>query len=136
MKNKKSLYDDLQNNIRRLKMPKIEVWENKYSDRDYIIKFDVPEFTCICPKTGLPDFGVIKIEYSPEKTCLELKSFKLYIVGFRDVGIFHEHLVNRIMDDIAGACKPKWVRVEGVIMPRGGIQATVIAEYRSRRPRR
>lgn len=128
MKKKKSSYDALQDNVRTMKMPEIEVWENKYKDRDYIVELDVPEFTCICPKTGLPDFGEIRIEYSPSKACIELKSFKMYIVAYRDVGIFHEHLVNRIMDDIVRAAKPKWIRVEGVINPRGGIQTTVVAE--------
>lgn len=128
MKKKKSSYDELQNNVKKMKMPEIEVWENKYQDRDYIIELDVPEFTCICPKTGLPDFGQVRIEYSPSKACIELKSFKMYIVAYRDVGIFHEHLVNRIMDDIVAAAKPKWIRVEGVINPRGGIQTTVVAE--------
>ncbi|HBG62357.1 MAG: NADPH-dependent 7-cyano-7-deazaguanine reductase QueF [Omnitrophica WOR_2 bacterium GWF2_38_59] len=131
MEKKKSPYDELQEDIRKIKLPEIEVWENKYQDRDYIVVLDVPEFTCICPKTGLPDFGVIRVEYSPDKVCIELKSFKLYIVAFRDVGIFHEHLVNRIMDDIVKAAKPKWIRVEGVINPRGGIQTTVVAEYKS-----
>ncbi|MBU0467556.1 MAG: preQ(1) synthase [Candidatus Omnitrophica bacterium] len=129
MKKKKSSYDELQDNIRKMKMPEIEVWENKYQDRDYIIELEVPEFTCICPKTGLPDFGEIRVEYSPSKVCVELKSFKLYIVAFRDIGIFHEHLVNRIMDDIIKAADPSWIRVEGVMNPRGGIQTTVEAEY-------
>ncbi|MDP8212706.1 MAG: preQ(1) synthase [Candidatus Zapsychrus exili] len=131
MKKKKSTYEDLQNNIRKLKTPSIEVWDNKYEDREYIISLSVPECTCICPKTGLPDFITINVEYSPNETCLELKSFKLYIVAFRNVGIFHEHLVNRILDDIVKACKPKWVNVEGVVSSRGGIQTTVFAEYDS-----
>jgi len=130
---KKSSYEDLQNNIRSMKTPEIEVWENKYQDREYTINLDTEEFTCICPKTGLPDFVRLKISYIPAKTCIELKSFKLYLVSFRNVGIFHEHLVNRIMDDIASACKPKWIKVEGIVAPRGGIQTTVAAEYKKNR---
>jgi 7-cyano-7-deazaguanine reductase len=129
MKNKKSSYEGLQENVRKIELPEIEVWENQYQDREYTIHMDIPEFTCICPKTGLPDFGTISVDYIPRKHCLELKSFKLYIVAYRNVGIFHEHLVNRILDDIVKACSPKWVRVEGEIMPRGGIYTTVSAEY-------
>lgn len=130
---KKSSYEDLQKNIRNLKTPDIEVWTNKYSDRDYVIQLSIPECTCICPKTGLPDFMTINLTYSPDKTCLELKSFKLYIVSYRDVGIFHEHIVNRILDDIVKACRPRWAKVEGVINPRGGIQTTVSVEYKKKR---
>lgn len=128
MKNKSS-YEGLQSDVRKIQLPEIEVWENQYADREYTIHMDIPEFTCICPKTGLPDFGTISVDYIPGKYCLELKSFKLYIVAYRDLGIFHEHLVNRILDDIVRACGPKWARVEGEIMPRGGIYTTVTAEY-------
>jgi len=131
VKNKND-YEDLQDAIRSLKMPDIEVWQNKYADRDYTIFLDVPECTCICPKTGLPDFIKIKISYIPQATCLELKSLKLYIVAYRDVGIFHEHLVNKILDDILRACKPKWVKIEGIVSPRGGIQTTVTTEYKEK----
>ena len=108
------------------------MWENKYADREYTIFLDVPECTCICPKTGLPDFVRIKVEYVPKKKCIELKSFKLYIIAFRDVGIFHEHLVNRILDDIVKASHPKWAKVIGEVSPRGGIQTTVCAEYKKK----
>jgi len=118
MVKKKSSYEDLQKDIRKLNLPAIEVWINKYSDRDYVVHLSYPEFTCICPKTGLPDFAVINIDYKPGKTCIELKSLKMYFVRYRDVGIFHEHLVNRILDDIVKACKPKWVKVEGVVNSR------------------
>ena len=104
--NKKSSYDELQENVRSLKLPQIEVWENKYSDREYVVHLDTSEFTCICPKTGLPDFANIKMDYIPGKVCVELKSFKLYLVAYRNVGIFHEHLVNRILDDFVKVCKP------------------------------
>ena len=107
----------------------IEVFKNQYSDRDYKIQLHIPEFTCICPKTGLPDFGTIVVEYCPDKWCIELKSFKLYIVEYRNVGMFHENVVNKILDDFVKVCKPRWARVEGVIMPRGGIQTTVESIY-------
>ena len=129
---KKSSYEDLQQNIRSLKTPDIEVWSNKYPDRDYTIHLSVPECTCICPKTGLPDFATINVTYGPAKTCIELKSFKMYIIAFRNVGIFHEHLVNKILDDIVKACQPRWAKVEGIINPRGGIDVTVTAEYKKK----
>ena len=90
---------------------------------------NVPEFTCICPKTGLPDFAALNVAYAPAKTCIELKSFKYYTVFYRNVGIFHEHFVNKILDDIVKACDPRWAKVEAVMNPRGGIQTTVVAQY-------
>jgi 7-cyano-7-deazaguanine reductase len=131
MKNKKrSSYEGLQGDIRRLKTPKIEVWKNQYADKEYTVRLDVPEFTCICPKTGLPDFANITVEYSPDKYCIELKSFKLYTISFRNIGIFHEHVVNLMLDDIVASCRPRWVKITGVFNPRGGITTTVNAEYR------
>lgn len=129
----KSLYENLQRDIRELTLPEIEVWENMYADKDYQIKMDVPEFTCICPKTGLPDFAVITIQYSPDKSCLELKSFKQYINAYRDVGIFHEHVVNKILDDLVKACKPRAISVYGEFNLRGGIKTSVSAEYKTRK---
>lgn len=129
MNEQKSSYEDLQDHVRDLQMPAIEVWTNQYPDRAYQIDLDIPECTCICPKTGLPDFVRIKIAYSPLRTCVELKSLKLYIVAYRDVGIFHEHLINKILEDLVNACDPRWVRIEGIVSPRGGIQTTVTAEY-------
>ena len=126
---KKSSYEGLQAKVRSMKTPLIEVWENKYSDKDYVIDFETSEFTCICPKTGLPDFATIKIQYRPAKWCIELKSFKEYLVSFRNAGIFHEHVVNRMLEDFSKACKPKWARVEGIFNIRGGIQTTVSAEH-------
>jgi len=123
-------YEGLQENIRNLKTPKIEVWVNQYPDKDYTISLEVPEFTCICPKTGLPDFATIKIEYAPAKYCLELKSFKLYTIFFRNLGIFHEHLVNRILEDLVAAVKPRRMKVAGIFNPRGGITTTVTREYK------
>ena len=124
-----STYEGLQENVRSLELPGIEVWENKYSDKDYVVKFDTAEFTCICPKTGLPDFAHIYIEYSPRENCIELKSFKEYLMVFRVIGIFHEHLVNRMLEDLVRACDPAWMKVKGVFNVRGGISTTVEAEY-------
>ena len=126
----KASYEGLQENIRNLNTPAIEVWENRYPDKVYTINLDIPEFTCICPKTGLPDFATIKIEYSPHKYCVELKSFKFYSIFYRNLGIFHEHVVNKILEDFVKACKPRWVRSTGEFNPRGGITTTVIREYK------
>ncbi len=130
---KTSSYEGRQDHIRSLKTPSIEVWENQYDDRDYVVDLSVPEFTCICPKTGLPDFAVINVSYKPAKSCLELKSLKLYLVEYRNVGIFHEHLVNKLMDDFVKSCKPRWMKIEVVMNPRGGIATTVTAEYPQKR---
>jgi len=132
MPKKTSSYEVLQENIRALKTPEIEVWNNKYPDKDYLIQLSTPECTCICPKTGLPDFATINLSYRPDKLCLELKSFKLYIHAYRNVGIFHEHLVNKILEDVVAACKPRWARVEGIVAVRGGIQTTVGTEYKKK----
>lgn len=126
----KNSYEGLQNNIRNLKAPQIEVWKNQYADKVYTINLDIPEFTCICPKTGLPDFAVIRLEYSPDKFCVELKSFKMYTIFFRNVGIFHENLINKMLEDFVLFVKPRWVKIEGVFNPRGGITTTVSAEYK------
>ena len=127
---KKSSYEGLQKNVRDLKTPEIEVWENQYPQRIYTICLEVPEFTCICPKTGLPDFASIRIEYSPQKYCIELKSFKMYTIFFRNIGIFHEHLVNKMLDDFVKACKPRRAKISAVFNPRGGITTTVSREYK------
>src|SRR5512136_2163945 len=100
MNERKSDYEGLQGKVRGLKTPKIEVWKNQYPDMEYAFTLDIPEFTCICPKTGLPDFARLVIEYSPEKYCIELKSFKLYAIFYRNIGIFHEHATNRILEDL------------------------------------
>lgn len=128
MVKKKSSYQGLQKNIRKLKTPKIEVWENQYPDKDYVINLNIPEFTCICPKTGLPDFAIIYINYSPKKWCLELKSLKLYINSYRNLGIFHEHVTNKILEDLVKACQPRFCEVIGEFNVRGGIKTTVRAE--------
>ena len=130
MNPKKSTYEGLQDRIRSLTIPAIEVWKNAYPDKIYTITLEIPEFTCICPKTGLPDFATIKIEYSPDKYCIELKSFKLYTIFYRNLGIFHEHVVNKMLDDFVKAAKPRGVKITGVFNPRGGITTTVSREYK------
>ncbi|HSA31856.1 MAG TPA: preQ(1) synthase [Candidatus Omnitrophota bacterium] len=125
-----SSYEGLQRHIRDLQTPQIEVWENQYADREYEVDLEIPEFTCICPKTGLPDFALIRIQYAPDQHCLELKSLKLYTVFYRDVGVFHEHLVNKLLDDCVKACHPRWMNIQVVMNPRGGITTTVSAQYR------
>ena len=126
---KKSSYEGLQEKVRRFKTPEIEVWQNKYSDKDYLVKMETSEFTCICPKTGLPDFATIRVEYIPDKRCIELKSFKLYLVSFRNIGIFHEHATNKILDDLVKACKPRYMKVEMEYNLRGGIKTSTKTEY-------
>lgn len=127
---RKSSYEGLQKNIRALKTPAIEAWENQYPDKIYSVFLEIPEFTCICPKTGLPDFATINIEYSPQRLCLELKSLKIYTIFFRNIGVFHEHLVNKMLDDLVRACKPRWLKITAVFNPRGGITTTVSREYK------
>jgi len=105
----------------------LEVVQNEYIKKDYIINVSIPEFNCVCPRTSLPDFGVIEITYIPNKLIVELKSLKLYIVEFRNVGIFHEHVTNKILDDFTRACKPKKIKVVGNFTPRGGIKTKVFS---------
>lgn len=108
---------------------KIEVFENKFPARDYYITHVNKEFTSVCPKTGLPDFGVITIEYIADKLCLELKSLKYYFLEFRNKGIFYEAVVNEILDDLVEACKPRYMSVTGKFSTRGGINSTIVADY-------
>jgi 7-cyano-7-deazaguanine reductase len=108
-------------------LPQIETWENNY--RGYEITITIPEYTSICPRTHLPDFGTITIHYLPEKLCVELKSLKYYILAYRNLGIFYENAVNRILDDVARACRPKWAIVRGEFTTRGGMHTTVEARY-------
>ena len=107
----------------------IEVVKNQYSDRDYLVKISIPEFTCVCPRTGHPDFAIIEIDYIPDALIVELKSLKLYLQGFRNMGIFHEAVINKIIDDFRLACKPRKVDVVGRFNPRGGISAVVEAHW-------
>ncbi|MEJ2007824.1 MAG: preQ(1) synthase [Acidobacteriota bacterium] len=108
-------------------LPEIETWENQY--RDYEITITIPEYTSICPRTHLPDFGTITIHYLPDKLCLELKSLKYYILAYRNLGIFYENAVNRILDDVSRVCKPKWAVVRGEFTTRGGMHTKVEARY-------
>jgi len=127
---KRSNYEGLQKDVRKLKTPKLDVWQNKFPDKEYTVHIESSEFTCICPKTGLPDFATIYIKYMPNKVCLELKSLKLYMISYRSVGIFHEHLVNKVLDDLVKAAQPRWMQVTGLFNVRGGIKTTVSAEYK------
>ncbi len=112
-------------------LPRIETWPNQY--RGYEITISVPEYTSICPRTGLPDFGTITIQYLPDKRCLELKSLKYYLLAYRNLGIFYENAVNRILDDVVRACRPKWAVVRGAFTTRGGMRTTVEARHPRRR---
>ena len=103
----------------------LEIVPNHYEGRDYTIEVSIPEFNCVCPKTGLPDFGTIYINYIPNDSIVELKSLKLYVVKFRNIGIFHEYVTNRILDDFKKACNPKKIEVIGDFNPRGGIKTVV-----------
>jgi 7-cyano-7-deazaguanine reductase len=107
--------------------PEIETWPNQYPGYEIVI--DVPEFTSVCPKTSLPDFGVITIRYMPDQRCLELKSLKEYLVTYRNLGIFQENIVNRVLEDVVRAAEPVWAEVRGDFRPRGGIGTTVVARY-------
>lgn len=107
----------------------LETFPNPKPDRDYEISFDCPEFTCLCPKTGQPDFATIRIRYVPDRTCVELKSLKLYLWSYRNEGAFHEAVTNQILDDLVAATKPRWMLVEGDFLVRGGIRTVVKASY-------
>ncbi len=108
---------------------KIELFDNPRPQRDYRITIRCPEFTSVCPRTGQPDFGEIIVEYCPDKNCIELKSLKLYLQSYRNDGIFYESLTNDILDDLSGACEPRWMKVTARFTPRGGITTDVVAEY-------
>ncbi|HVF34196.1 MAG TPA: preQ(1) synthase [Candidatus Saccharimonadia bacterium] len=110
----------------------LETFPNPQPGRDYTIRMRAPEFTCVCPKTGQPDFATLVIEYVPEKLCVELKSLKLYLWSYRDVGAFHEAVTNGILDDLVKATKPRFMRLTAEWFVRGGIYTTVVAEHRSR----
>lgn len=111
-------------------MPTIlETFPNQFPGRDYEIEITCPEFTAVCPKTGQPDFGTIEITYVPADRCIELKSLKLYLFAFRDRGIFYEHSINTILDDLVGACQPRSMTVVGRFTPRGGISSKITARH-------
>lgn len=108
----------------------LETFPNPHPERDYTLHIRVPEFTCLCPKTGQPDFGIIHIAYVPEERCVELKSLKMYMWSFRDEGAFHERVTNDILNDLVGALEPRFMRVTAEFNVRGGIYTTVVAEHR------
>ena len=107
----------------------LEVFDNPSPDRDYEIEFDCPEFTCLCPLTGQPDFAHFRITYVPGEKCIELKSLKLYLWSYRNEGAFHEKVTNRILDDLVAACRPRLMEVRGEWFVRGGITTFVTASY-------
>ena len=116
------------------KLPKIETWPNQFPG--YEITISIPEYTSVCPKTGLPDFGTITIQYGPDRRCLELKSLKCYIVAYRSLGIFYENAVNRILKDVVAATNPIWATVTGEFNVRGGMKSTITARYERKRQRK
>jgi len=107
----------------------LEIVSNQYSDREYLVNISIPVFTCVCPRTGQPDFAIIEIHYVPNVYIVELKSLKLYIHKFRNLGIFHENVTNKILDDFRSACKPHKIEVIGKFHLRGGIQTNVVAQW-------
>jgi 7-cyano-7-deazaguanine reductase len=111
------------------KLKLLETFENEYQDRDYLIEHTAPEFTSVCPKTGQPDFATIILEYIPNKLCVELKSYKIYLNSFRNDGIFYESVTNRIIDDLVAVCKPRYMKITAEFNTRGGISSVVEVEY-------
>jgi 7-cyano-7-deazaguanine reductase len=108
----------------------LETFDNPQPDRDFTIRIDIPEFTCLCPKTGQPDFATLHIEYVPDRLCVELKSLKLYTWSYRDEGAFHEAITNRILDDLVAASEPRFMRLTARFNVRGGIYTNVVVEHR------
>lgn len=109
----------------------LEVFDNPNPGRDYSIRINIPEFTCLCPKTGQPDFATLNLEYVPDQRCIELKSLKLYVWSFRNTGAFHEAVTNQILDDLTRAVQPRFMRLSALFNTRGGIETAVVAEYRA-----
>ncbi len=108
----------------------LELFPNPQPERDYTIRIRMPEFTCLCPKTGQPDFATLLLEYIPNRMCVELKSLKFYIWSFRDQGAFHEAVTNQMLDDLVTATEPRFMRLTAIFNVRGGIDTTVVAEHR------
>ncbi|MGD8576376.1 MAG: preQ(1) synthase [Thiohalophilus sp.] len=108
----------------------LETFDNPMPERDYTIRIEMPEFTCLCPKTGQPDFATLYLEYVPEAKCVELKSLKMYIWSYRDEGAFHEKVTNTILDDLVRATEPRFMRLTAKFSVRGGIYTSVVAEHR------
>jgi 7-cyano-7-deazaguanine reductase len=111
---------------------RLQTFANPAPERDYRIHMEIPEFTCVCPMTGQPDFATLLLDYIPDRNCVELKSLKLYVWSYRDEGAFHEAVTNRILDDLARATKPRFMRLEARFKVRGGIYTAVVAEHRKR----
>ena len=112
------------------KLPQLEAWPNQYPG--YVITTRYPEYTSVCPKTGLPDYGTITIQYKPRKSCIELKSLKMYLLAYRSLGIFYENAVNKILHDIVAAVRPEWCVIKGEFTPRGGLNTTIVARWPER----
>jgi 7-cyano-7-deazaguanine reductase len=108
----------------------LEIFDNPVPGRDYTIRIDVPEFTCLCPKTGQPDFATLHLDYVPDAHCIELKSLKLYVWSFREEGAFHEAVTNRMLADLVAACRPRFMRLRAEFAVRGGIYTDVVVEHR------
>ena len=115
--------------MKKKSIHRLEVFKNSHPDREYKIEMECPEFTCLCPKTGQPDFAELEIRYVPDKLCIELKSLKLYLWSFRKEGAFHEKVINDILDDLVRISTPRWMEVIGAFNVRGGIHTTVSANY-------
>jgi 7-cyano-7-deazaguanine reductase len=111
---------------------RLQTFRNPAAGRDYRIHVEVPEFTCLCPLTGQPDFATLTLDYVPDRACVELKSLKLYVWSYRNEGAFHEAVTNRILDDLVRATRPRWMRLTARFRPRGGLLTTVVAEHRKR----
>jgi 7-cyano-7-deazaguanine reductase len=109
---------------------RLETFDNPMTERDYTIRIEIPEFTCLCPKTGQPDFATLYLEYVPDQHCVELKSLKLYVWAYRDEGAFHEKVTNTILDDLVAATSPRFMRLTAKFNVRGGIYTSVVAEHR------
>ena len=107
----------------------LETFPNPKSERDFTIRIDVPEFTCLCPKTGQPDFATLEIEYIPDESCVELKALKLYVWSYRDQGAFHEAVTNKILDDLVAATSPRYMRLTAIFNVRGGVYTSVIVDH-------
>ncbi|MFT5395927.1 MAG: 7-cyano-7-deazaguanine reductase [Gammaproteobacteria bacterium] len=107
----------------------LETFPNPKPERDFTIRIDVPEFTCLCPKTGQPDFATLEIEYIPDELCVELKALKLYAWSYRDQGAFHEAVTNKILDDLVAATSPRYMRLTAIFNVRGGVYTTVVVDH-------
>lgn len=118
---------------RKARLPRIETWPNAH--KGYEIKIVMPEYTSICPKTGLPDFGTLTLRYMPARSCVELKSLKYYLLSYRNLGIFYENAVNRVLDDVVAATRPLWAVVTGEFTTRGGMRSVITARYPRRSSR-